>query len=51
MSEKETQVIIESLVETITNLRTQNMILKYENERLKDSLKPQSEEGENNGKL
>ena len=49
MNEKETLVIIESLVETIANLRTQNMILKYENERLKETIELQNEKaGDNN---
>lgn len=44
MNESTTQVIIEVLVEEIKELRTQNLLLKYENERLK-------EKNESNGKL
>jgi hypothetical protein len=39
MNDSTTQVIIEALVKEILELRTQNLLLKYENERLRKESK------------
>ncbi|MEE0969187.1 MAG: hypothetical protein U0M06_07465 [Clostridia bacterium] len=39
MDESTMQVIIEVLVNAIKELQTQNLLLKYENERLKEKSK------------
>ena len=39
MNEKTYQTIIESLAETIKKLKTDNIVLKYKNERLEEEIK------------
>lgn len=51
MNENNMQIILDSLAETIRNLRVDVMLLKSENERLKETIKLHKEKGEANGEL
>lgn len=39
MNDSNMQIILDALAETIKDLKSENYLLKYENERLKESLK------------